>query len=63
VSHFALMLLYATLLGLFFAVLWKRERGEQARFFLKVFAGLVGGAIVLGWLMYFLPSGPPAPIP
>jgi hypothetical protein len=57
------MLLYATLLGIFFAVLWKRGRGEQVRFVLKVFAGLVGGAIVLGWLMYFLPSGPPAPIP
>ncbi len=62
-SHFALMALYATLLSLFFALLWKRGRADQARFFLKVFAGLMGGAILLGWLMYFLPAGPPAPIP
>lgn len=62
-SHFALMLLYAALLGVFFAALWKRGLREQTRFFLKVFGGLVGGAILLAWLMYFLPAGPPAPIP
>ena len=62
-NHFALMFLYAVLLGLFFTALWKRDRGSQIRLFLQVFGGLIGGAIILGWLMYFLPSGPPAPIP
>ena len=62
-SHFGLMLVYALLLSLFFATLWRRERREQARLFVELFGGLVGGAIVLGWLMYYLPSGPPAPIP
>jgi hypothetical protein len=57
------MVLYALLLGVFFATLWKRQRAAQVRLFLLVFGGLVGGAIVLGWLMYFLPSGPPAPLP
>jgi hypothetical protein len=57
------MVLYATLLSVFFATLWKRGRRAQAWFFLRVFGGLVGGAILLGWLMYFLPTGPPAPIP
>ena len=62
-SHLLLLLLYAFLLGLFFAALWRRDRRGQIRLFLEVFGGLVGGAILLGWLMYFLPAGPPAPIP
>jgi len=63
VSHFGLMVVYAGLLGVFFAALWRRERKGQLRLFLQIFLGLVGGAIVLGWIMYLLPSGPPAPIP
>lgn len=62
-SHFGLMVLYAALLGVFFAALWRRERRPQVKLFLQIFVGLVGGAIVLGWLMYLLPSGPPTPIP
>jgi len=63
VSHFALMALYAFLLALFFSVLWKRERRDQVRLFLQILFSLVGAAVVLGWLMYLLPAGPPAPIP
>jgi len=62
-SHFALMVLYALLLALFFAALWRRGRRAQVVLFLQVFLGLVGGAILIGWIMYFLPAGPPAPIP
>jgi hypothetical protein len=57
------MTLYALLLGVFLATLWKRERRAQVRLFLKVFVSLVAGAVVLGWLMYFFPSGPPQPYP
>jgi hypothetical protein len=57
------MVLYAGLLGAFFAVLWRRERRAQVKLFLQIFLGLVGGAVALGWLMYLLPSGPAAPIP
>jgi CHASE2 domain-containing sensor protein len=63
VSHFLLMTLYAALLGVFFATLWKRERRAQLVLFAKIFGSLVGGAILLGWLMYFFPSGPPKPFP
>jgi hypothetical protein len=63
VSHFGLMTLYAALLGVFFAVLWRRERKAQLKLFLQIFLGLMGGAIALGWLMYLLPTGPPAPMP
>ena len=62
-THLNLMVLYAALLGLFFAVLWRRDRREQLKLFLQIFLGLVVGAIVVGWLMYPFPSGPPSPIP
>jgi uncharacterized membrane protein YfcA len=63
VSHFGLMTVYAAILGVFFAALWKRERREQIRLFLKIFGSLMVGAFLLGWLMYFLPPGPPQPFP
>lgn len=62
-NHLALMTLYAAMLGLFFATLWRRERKAQIRLFLQIFGSLMLGAIALGWLLYFLPAGPPAPIP
>ena len=62
-SQFGWMLLYALLLSVFFATLWRRERGAQRKLFFQLLGGLVGGAIALGWLMFFFPSGPPAPMP
>lgn len=62
-SHLLLMGTYSLLVSLFFAVLSRRRRPEQIRLFLTVFLSLMGGALAVGWLMYFFPSGPPAPIP
>ena len=62
-SHFLLMVLYALLVSLFFTLLWRRERKEQIRLFLQIFLGMVGGGLLVAWLMYPFPSGPPAPIP
>lgn len=62
-THFTLMLAYAFLLSVFFALLWRRGRREQVKLFLQLFLGLVLGAIALAWLMYPFPAGPPAPIP
>lgn len=62
-SHLALMTVYALLVGAFFALLWRRGRKEQLRLFLQIFCGMMLGAILLGWLMYFFPTGPAAPIP
>lgn len=62
-GHFQLMVLYATVVSLFFSVLWRREPKQQVLLFFQIFIGMVGGAVALGWLMYFFPSGPPAPIP
>lgn len=62
-SHFFLMVFYALLVATFFAALWRRERREQVKLFLRLFLGMVGGGLLVAWLMYPFPSGPPAPIP
>jgi hypothetical protein len=62
-SHFFLMLLYALLVSVFFTALWRRNRREQFILFLQLFVGMVGGGLLVAWLMYPFPSGPPAPIP
>ncbi|HEX4960886.1 MAG TPA: hypothetical protein VF173_08610 [Thermoanaerobaculia bacterium] len=62
-SHFLLMVVYALIVSLFFTVLWRRERREQVKLFLQIFLGMVLGGLVVAWLMYPFPSGPPAPIP
>lgn len=62
-SHFLLMVLYALIVSLFFTLLWRRGRNEQVKLFLQIFLGMVGGGLLVAWLMYPFPSGPPAPIP
>lgn len=62
-SHFFLMVLYASLLSVFFSVLWRRALREQAKLFLQLFLGMVGGGLLVAWLMYPFPSGPPTPFP
>lgn len=62
-SHLTLMAIYAFLLSAFFSLLWRRGAKHRFRLFLQIFGGLMGGALLLGWLMYFFPGGPAAPIP
>lgn len=62
-SHFLLMVLYAFIVSMFFTLLWRRERRERIRLFLQLFLGMVGGGLLVAWLMYPFPPGPPAPIP
>jgi uncharacterized membrane protein YfcA len=58
-SHFLLMVLYALVVSVFFTALWRRERRDQVRLFLQLFLGLVVGALVVSWLMFPFPPGPP----
>jgi hypothetical protein len=51
-SHFVLLTLYAFFVSLVFALLAKEDVTEQLRFGGMMFAGFLGAAIVLGWLMY-----------
>ncbi len=62
-SHFFLMVVYALIVSLFFVLLWRRERKEQIKLFLQLFLGMVGGGLLVAYLMYPFPPGPPAPIP
>ena len=49
-DHFPLLVLLAAILSAFFALLWKDDRAEGRRFFVKALLGLVGGAVALGFL-------------
>jgi hypothetical protein len=54
-SHFVLLVLFAFFVSLIFAVIAKDDLKEQLRLGGLLFAGFVGSAIVLSWLMYPLP--------
>jgi hypothetical protein len=57
------MVVYALIVSLFFMLLWRRERKERIKLFLQLFLGMVGGGLLVAYLMYPFPPGPPAPIP
>ncbi len=50
-SHLFHMLIFAGLLSAYFAVLLRDEKRERIRFGLFLWGGLVGGALVLAFLM------------
>jgi hypothetical protein len=54
-SHLFLLVLFAFFVSLVFALLAKDEPREQLRLGGLLFAGFIGVAIVLGWLMYPFP--------
>ncbi len=54
-SHLLLLVLFAFFVSLVFAVLTREAPREQLRFAGLLFAAFVGGAIVIGWLMYPFP--------
>lgn len=62
-GHFTLMVVYALLVSAFFATLWRRERPAQIKLFLQLFGGMVLGALLVAWLMFPFPPGPPPPSP
>jgi hypothetical protein len=54
-SHLVLLLLFALLVSLVFAVLLRDDVRAQLRFGGLVFGGFVLSAVALGWLMYPFP--------
>jgi hypothetical protein len=54
-SHLLLLVLFALFVSLVFAVLTKDDVREQIRFGGLLFAGFIGAAVALGWLMYPFP--------
>ena len=54
-SHFLLLLVFAFLVSLVFAVLLRDEPRAQLRTGAIMFGAFVAAAFVLGWLMYPMP--------
>jgi heme A synthase len=54
-SHFLLLVLFALFVSIVFAGLLRDDPRAQVRFGAVMFGGFVGGAVVLGWLMYPFP--------
>ena len=54
-SHFLLLLLFSCFVSVVFANLMRDEPREQLRLAVLLVASFVGGAVLLGWLMYPFP--------
>jgi hypothetical protein len=50
-DHAVLMALHAALLSGFLALLWREEPRAAGRFFVKVFLSLMGGGLLIAWLL------------
>ncbi|MEE8412701.1 MAG: hypothetical protein V3S47_09360 [Acidobacteriota bacterium] len=50
-SHLFHMLLFAGLLSAFFSVLLRREKRDRIKFALIMWGGLVGGSLILAFVM------------
>lgn len=54
-DHFLLLVWHALLVSVFFAFLWRTDNRERRNLFLKSFLIMVGGGLLLGWLMFPFP--------
>ena len=54
-THLGLMTVFALFVSVVFATLMRDDPREQMRLGAKMLGGLVGGGIVVGWLLYALP--------
>jgi uncharacterized membrane protein len=54
-THFPALVIFSFLVSVVFAVLGKEAPRERLLYGAKVFGAFVGIALVLGWLMYFIP--------
>ena len=55
VPHFPAMILFAFLVSVVFGVLSRDTPGERLKYGAKVFGMFVAVAVVLGFIMYFVP--------
>ena len=53
-SHLGVMVLFAALVAVVFSVLMREVVIDQVRLGGRILGGLVGGAVVVGWLMYLM---------
>lgn len=50
-DHAFLMVVHATLLSAFLALLWREEPKAVRRFFVRTWIALAGAALALAWLL------------
>jgi hypothetical protein len=55
-SHFLHMLLYSTLVAVFFAVLVRTTRRDRLRLGAVLWLAMVGGGLLLAWVMFPFPG-------
>jgi hypothetical protein len=51
-SHLGVLLLFAACVAVVFAMLVRDDGHDQLLLGTKIFGGLVGGALLVGWVMY-----------
>lgn len=51
-SHLLSMIIYSLLVSLVLALIRRRTRKEQVRYFLSLFLIMVVGALIFGWFMF-----------
>ena len=54
-SHFLLLVLFSLFVSLVLAVIMRDDPRSQLHLGAKLFAGFVGAAVVIDWLMYPFP--------
>ena len=54
-SHFLNMLVYSTLVSAYFGVLVRRGRRDQLRLAALIWSAMVGGTLILAFVMYPFP--------
>ena len=53
-THLGVMILFAACVSIVFGTILRDEPRDQVRLGAQIFTGLVVGAYVIGWLMYFV---------
>ncbi len=56
VDHFLIMTVYALLVSVFFAFLWRNDRRDRLMLLAKIFGALIVGGLAVAWLMYPFPA-------
>ena len=54
-THFTLMILFALLVALVFAVVGREGESKRVIYGLKIFVEFVGVGFALAWLLYWIP--------
>lgn len=54
-SHLGVMAVFALFVSVVFATLMRDDPADQLRLGIRLLAGLVGGGMAAGWLLYPLP--------